>query len=886
MLDLILTGAGLQNLPDQTDRIVACELILFVSCIGLAYYFHPPLARRFSMAIHALTLVSIAGGQITVILPLQLLLSVTIAYAVSFVLVLVPFPRLAGDELLDRWRQAVDCLSSLLVETVDAWLAVDCIVPMVLHTSAASRLDGIFSSLTVMRRLQMEAAREAEVFTTLFPASISVASVVEADPDRVEHLYWIVRNLLHTLSTLRYSAYHGPFVTLLRPSFTEFAGAASDYLRMLATDQPALVTVERVDLARKRLDAALDAVWEGFTEARHQVYVAKQRVEEDAAPKAGELHYRADPIPSPVDGVEEHLRLLVRTEADDARRVGKQFQSPTLSASTHDVFLRSSFLFYLQRFHSACLRIKVKTDVIAPIDHSSFAASSFSPSSSSPLSKRSPRSVKAERKRRFIKARLSDSMRTPWTWSVLGFRPVSDAFALVWGAWTFVRHPKVDLMWLRNSVKIALIICVASLIAVIPQVATDSALPNSVWACFTAAILTSDTEGALWQRAGHRLFGTLLGGLIGYLILLAYPTDWLGSVALLSVWVLLMQFVQASSFAYLGALASFTPIVIVFGHQQTASGASLTPERYALAREEEIAIGIVIALLISTVLWPTSSIRLIRSEVMLSLEAFQAGITSTLDVYESLSSKHEALQRARAQPADPAQLLEEGKRVDPLSTSRAAVVDEAKDAGGGAGVDEEDALLNAMLTSSSAVQMSVSRQLRLLGEAVNEPVTFFWSFPTAAYQELIAVQRRVWALVTTLEPALRDVLYTQATAVARVEQQLFDLPVFRSHLQQLIKHTRHVLAGCVEALRTGRPNQDAAREVVKQVHEMEAGFASTMNDMAKRVREGRTRFMDSRAIVPITAFIYCAIALAEQVLVLEASVNRLLQLEQPQTYDD
>ena len=136
----------------------------------------------------------------------------------------------------------------------------------------------------------------------------------------------------------------------------------------------------------------------------------------------------------------------------------------------------------------------------------------------------------------------------------------------------------------------------------------------------------------------------------------------------------MMQFVQASAYNYLGALSSFTAIVVVFGHRLTASGASLTAERYTLAREEEIVpahshsshcpssclaalsfhspslslplsvcvqvIGVAIALVISGVLWPVSSIRLLRTEVMLSLESFQVGLQNTLSVYESLSEKH------------------------------------------------------------------------------------------------------------------------------------------------------------------------------------------------------------------------------------------------------
>ena len=404
-----------------------------------------------------------------------------------------------------------------------------------------------------------------------------------------------------------------------------------------------------------------------------------------------------------------------------------------------------------------------------------------------------------------------------------------------------------------------------------------------------------------------------------------------GSIPLLGVWVVICQFVQASSYAYLGALAAFTPMVIVFGHQLTASGASLTAERYALAREEEIVIGVVIACLISSLLWPVSSIRLLRSEVMLSLEAFEAGLIKTLGVYEKLADKHQgwtqgrkasrawraggadgkggggsqaAHHRAIARRADhqrrgdqPRQLRMTRTRwlprrmrvsqppqpllviacrpssycISPFLSLLSLCV----------------SVLSSLLSDSSRVQLSLSRQTRLLGEVNSEPATFFSRFPLPAYEELMRIQRRIWSLVLTLEPALRDILLTQAKAAAEVEAELFDLPVMRSHIKALIGHIQQVLRSAVSALRTGKAsNEEEVRVVVETVHAMEAGFSDELNDMARRVKEGRMKMMHSKAIVPVTCFLYSAVQLAEQVLVLEAAINRLLQLEQPQAYDD
>jgi len=109
-----------------------------------------------------------------------------------------------------------------------------------------------------------------------------------------------------------------------------------------------------------------------------------------------------------------------------------------------------------------------------------------------------------------------------------------------------------------------------------------------------------------------------------------------GAIALLAFWCFLMQFVQNSSYNYLGALASFTPIVIIFGYRLTGISAELSVERYALVRMEEISIGVLVALLISSLLWPVSSIRLLRSEIMVSVESFKNAVGNTMEIYDRL----------------------------------------------------------------------------------------------------------------------------------------------------------------------------------------------------------------------------------------------------------
>ena len=159
------------------------------------------------------------------------------------------------------------------------------------------------------------------------------------------------------------------------------------------------------------------------------------------------------------------------------------------------------------------------------------------------------------------------------------------------------------------------------------------------------------------------MLGTCVGGSIGYFIVLAIGYDHVYGILLLSVWSIPALFVQSSpQYSYLGSLAQLTPIVVgpscphprlvgmhnpvalpcltgvlcgvrvcsVLGYQVSLARGSLTAERFAFARIEEICIGAALALLISSLLWPVSSIRLLRSEVLLSVTAFRMGLDKTM----------------------------------------------------------------------------------------------------------------------------------------------------------------------------------------------------------------------------------------------------------------
>ena len=291
-----------------------------------------------------------------------------------------------------------------------------------------------------------------------------------------------MRNLLQSLNSLRYTSNHGPFIYYLRDAFREFSSAQREYVQLLCSEQPAVVTQERLDAAKQRLDAAIEQAWVSFSEARTRVYVAKGPMEDIEQAQREQLLYRADPyIPKKQPEQQQQQAgepmTFLRRDSDVLRdtRPPHSHHAPTLSASTHDVFLRSSFVFYLARFHVALCKVKLRADILAPL---SPPLSSSSPTTTPS----SPSAIQSARRRRFLHTQLTAALHEPWSWSILGMHPVRDFFAMLRDGWALVRQPAVDVKWLKSSLKIALIICVASLIAVIPQVETSSALPNSVWA--------------------------------------------------------------------------------------------------------------------------------------------------------------------------------------------------------------------------------------------------------------------------------------------------------------------------------------------------------------------------------------------------------------------
>ena len=363
--------------------------------------------------------------------------------------------------------------------------------PVVWAVTANSQLDAVSKSLTEMRRLGAEIPYESDSFLYLFPKSISVACPVAADVDKVEQLYWLCTNLLHTLSTLKYSTAHAAFVHYLRGSLTSIATEQQSFLAMLSDEHTHRVTPERLADHKRRIERCMQDAWRDYGIAREHVYgrredstaastTAKSKPEQStyhqrksrrfSLSRLGAAAYAAAAVNahSPTDGAAdaEVTESMRQTDPLLAAAVVHP-TSASLYHTTSDVFARSCFFFYVTRYHRALQTIELNP-------HDPHSAATPAP----PQPTNDPQQQPQHHKYRAIRTSFLHHLRHPLSWSLLGFHPLRDFAQLVSGFGEFVRHPSVDLLWLRSSLKIALIISAAALIAIIPYTNTASVCQN------------------------------------------------------------------------------------------------------------------------------------------------------------------------------------------------------------------------------------------------------------------------------------------------------------------------------------------------------------------------------------------------------------------------
>jgi len=157
--------------------------------------------------------------------------------------------------------------------------------------------------------------------------------------------------------------------------------------------------------------------------------------------------------------------------------------------------------------------------------------------------------------------------------------------------------PRLD----RAAAMFALQNLVAVLLALLVAFSLDLARP--FWAMLSVLIVARPFSGALRSRALYRLGGTLLGaGFVVFVTPPLSPAPELLSLAL-AVWLggcLFLSLLDRSPASYVFLLAGYTASIVGFSNTD-APGAIWDT---ALARVEEISVGIACAALVHTVFWP------------------------------------------------------------------------------------------------------------------------------------------------------------------------------------------------------------------------------------------------------------------------------------------
>lgn len=864
IIDTILISTTVASIENETHRIVAIELLLFVTTIGLCYFFTHPIQRRQSLVLHSLTMVAMAQGTQTQQYPAQLFAGFVCAALVTCIVVAIPFPRLAKDEILDRWSLSVQTLSRDFSKLTEAFLMRDQMRPRVLIALVRDDLTIVLDQIAAIRKLQPVTRYEASIWHLLFFRSIYFGSIVRADPDKLEAMFWVVSNLCDTIQQIENTSIdHKNMVKRAGSAFDSFQGLQAEYVKLLTNNAGDNLSINQL----------VHANHVKLTDAFHRL--------EDVFVEGRILN---------LQGIARRCRQM---ETNDPL---------VIQHANDELYNHNLVMFYCGRwFHH------LHTMTVDPLITDTFNEQTNKPCT--PLS------------RPLNQLQFSYVWTTHWNhphdWTLLGMTPLKDLKNFFTSTWNFILHPSIDVTVLKSAVKIAWIICCASLFAVIPQINSLSVLPNAIWSVVTTSYLISANEGMLWNRCLQRLLGTTCGGLVGYLIVVAFPESYEGSISLLALWVFFTQLIAGfPRFQYFGLMNAFTAMVVVVGKRQSAVGQALSAGDYALARMIEISLGILVYLLFSSILWPVSSIRMLRSEMIVAIQACNSATAASSDIFSRIIKREKQIEKAQSIHTNSTTLdqatsefLKEnahsvGGTVKLSSSSHdiEVIVSEA----------DQDEMLRQLLHHSSSVGTSLGKQSIHLFDAITEPIAILIPVPETQYRTVMANIRHCWEVVLTIEPALRQVLAHQveqaATHPTTCNDAIKRIGQFDSNLRVLIDHIRTLFALCTSMLVTGNPaltieelkcetkllntgssSADVIAASIKQLRT--AQFDLTLR-LANQFAEAEPDAHGPHAqilgldSVPMTVFVHMTMKLCMEALILDLNIRRLLKLERPIYYDD
>jgi uncharacterized membrane protein YccC len=179
-------------------------------------------------------------------------------------------------------------------------------------------------------------------------------------------------------------------------------------------------------------------------------------------------------------------------------------------------------------------------------------------------------------------------------------------------------------------------------------------LPRPYWAVATVYIVSQPLTGAMRSKGVYRLIGTLAGGIAAILIVPTTATEpWLLSITM-ATWVAFCLFVSLldrTPRSYLFILAGYTAAII--GFTSATAPEEIFPT--AVARMEEIALGVVCSTTIHTLVVPRPVGPVIEQRISAWLHEAEAWIVDALTGFES--PDREAARRQLATEATDIRIL-------------------------------------------------------------------------------------------------------------------------------------------------------------------------------------------------------------------------------------
>jgi hypothetical protein len=246
-LGTIVLSAGAASIDDEAVRIVVVMLCIFFGSLWLTYYFTNAIQRRLALVYYCATLIQAveigkAAGDSLDYLSSQLLAATMCACAIIFLVWCLPFPRLAGDEIVDRWREGTRSISRVFTQSVNAFVLGEPVHVSIAISAAREEIAAISRSISEMRRLAVASQYEGTIFHLLFPLSVMFGGVIAPTNymfcvDKLDQQHWILANLLDATEKIDQSSQLHKLVTYhMSSSLRSLQDSEQRYMKLMSCE--------------------------------------------------------------------------------------------------------------------------------------------------------------------------------------------------------------------------------------------------------------------------------------------------------------------------------------------------------------------------------------------------------------------------------------------------------------------------------------------------------------------------------------------------------------------------------------------------------------------------------------------------------------------------